>query len=67
MLNEKSGYTAQLDPKDALELREDLRIGDGLSGLVVLYHRRFLVYFLGDILLRELQFHACGLYRLHAR
>ena len=58
-------YTAQLDPKDALELREYLRIGDGLSGLVVLYHRRLLIYFLGYILLRELQFHTSGLNRLY--
>jgi hypothetical protein len=33
---EKSGYTAQLNPQDALKLGEDLGIGDGLAGLIIL-------------------------------
>jgi hypothetical protein len=33
---EKSGCTAQLNPQDALKLGEDLGIGDGLAGLIIL-------------------------------
>lgn len=32
----KSGHTAQFDSKDALKLTEDLRIGNGLAGLIIL-------------------------------
>lgn len=58
--------TTEFHPESAFKLAEDLRVRDGLAGLVVLDDGRLLVYLLREVFLRELLLHACGLDGLDA-
>lgn len=57
----KHQLTPKLHFKNPLELAQNLRVGDGLAGFVVLQHGRFLVDLLRQVLLRELKLLSCDL------